>query len=580
MMDLERPFSRTTRTWTARLLGWFTLLAFFGISTIVGGFYIDYHPPFTRIGPGEANLWMSSAFLLLPSTCMLGYGYHASIQRGIDWLRAQIAAMTGRERKIAVACLSVFALVSARLCNRFILLEYPVTDDEWAVKFGGEVLAQGKLMADLPFSKDAFPVLFSFSDGNRITSLDWLGGQLAWMIATLTHTGNWVFAIAAALPVPCIAWLLAKRIAPTWGLVGVALFMMSPMAFALSMSSHAHVLSRGFLALTLALYWLARERRSGAVSFALGFALGCAIICRPFEVCFILAPLFLVETWQVLLHGSRAERMRWLCFVLGVAIPLAAFFAHAYALTGSFTPARHHPKANGAPTYEQSYWVRFGSNSGYNALRLAMWFAGPLGVLLFMAGVLTDRFTALLSLGVLAVLLLGLFHDNYGVHVVGPIHYSECVVPLTLVAVHGLARINRAWRSTRFTKDLPLVLSATWLSIGLGIFNALDAYALHDSSRMQQIVYDRIESKIPEYERPAVLLVPMFAGIWLNISTFTGRGTWVFEWRRPHPDFSDDILILHDFTADAVASVRKAFPRRHYYTLATVGNDVRVVRLP
>ena len=50
---------------------------------------------------------------------------------------------------------------------------------------------------------------------------------------------------------------------------------------------------------------------------------------------------------------------------------------------------------------------------------------------------MTDHFTRLLGLGVLTDLLLALFHTNMGLHSVGPIHYSECAVPLTVIAVHG-----------------------------------------------------------------------------------------------------------------------------------------------
>src|SRR6266446_7459990 len=88
-------------------------------------------------------------------------------------------------------------------------------------------------------------------------------------------------------------------------------------------------------------------------------------------------------------------------------------------------------------------WFRFGANMAYNTFMLAIWFLGPLGILLFTAGVMTDRFTRLLGLGVFTGLCLTLLHTNMGLHSVGPIHYSECAVPLTIIAVHGLATILR-----------------------------------------------------------------------------------------------------------------------------------------
>jgi hypothetical protein len=578
----QAGLSEAAHVWTARLVGGSCVLAFFGISTISGGFEIEFHPPFTHIQTGEANLWLSTAFLLFPATWLLAYGYRAWLARGFTWLRERLAALSARERMLGTVCVSLLAVASARICNHLVLLGYPVTDDEWAVRFGGEVLATGRLSVRLPFLADAFPTLFMFVDGGRLTSFDWLGAQVPWAIAALTQTGNWVFALTAALPVPCLMWMLGRRLGPSYGLAAAALFLASPMAFALSMSTHAHLSSRALIALTLALYLLAEERQRAWIAFAQGLTLGSSIICRPYETCFVLAPLCLAETWRTVRHGDSAARVRWLLFALGVALPLLLFLLHSHALTGSWIPARHSPKSVMASVVEPSYWVRFGSNSAFNALRLAVFFAGPLGVLLFAAGVLFDRFTVLLSLGVLVVLLLGLLHDNYGVGMVGPIHYSECVIPLTIVAVHGLLRIVRAWRAASFAPDLPLAVTVVWLVIGLGTFNVLHARALHEAALIQAIVYERIEKEIPQSERPAVLFAPTFAQVWTELSPFRERGSWVFEWRRPKPDFSDDILILHGGSGPAIGTVRTAYPDRHYFFLHTqgLGNWFRIDHEP
>lgn len=547
------------------MAGFLCLLAFAGISTVQGGFHIDFHGPFNHIPPGEANLWLSTVYLLFPACCLLGYGFRDPLVRGLRWLRDRLAALSVRQLALA---LGVLAIVSARLCNSLVLLGYPITDDEWAARFGGEVLADGKLLVRLPFLKDAFPLLFMFVERGRLTSFDWLGTQIPWAIAKLTHTGNLIFALEAALPVPCLFVLFDKRVGRSWAVAAAALFMLSPMAFALSMSTHGHLASRGLITLVLALHVL--DHPSRALAFAKGLALGAAIICRPFETCFLLAPLFVFDAWETLRNG---DRVRWGLFALGVALPVALFFAHAYALTGSWVPPRHHPSSVSQPIVEPSLWMRFGSNSAFNALRLAVWFAGPLGVLLFAAGVLTDRFTGLLSLGLLSALLLGLFHDNYGVHLVGPIHYSECVVPLTIVAVHGLHRISHGWRRVGFAEELPLAISAVWLTLGLGTFSVLQGYALHQQTLTQAKVYERIEELIPADQRPAILFAPTFSQIWGEQTAFTERGSWVFEWRRPKSDFSDDILILHGSSGPAIGTVRTAYPGRHVFFLHRGGQD-------
>ncbi|MDB4973951.1 MAG: hypothetical protein JWN48_2292 [Myxococcaceae bacterium] len=565
----------------ACVAGFGAALAFCGISTASDGFYIDFHPPFNRIGAGEANLWLGSSLLLFPAACLLGYGYQQPIGRALSWLHHKVHAMTRRESALALLSLTLLAVSLARLSNALVLLELPVTDDEWAARFGGEVLATARLSTTLPFEKDAFPWLFTFIDGAQITSLDWLGVQIPWLLSTLTGTGNWVFAVAAAIPVPCVAWLLSRRLGASWGAAGALLFLTSPMAFALSASTHGHLSSRAWVAVTLALFIVSRENKTRLVSLALGLSLGLALICRPFESCSLLAPLFVCETWSALRHGPRAERVRWMLLVVGLLIPVGSFLLHTYALTGGFVPARHHPLAAGAmPTHESSYWVRFGSNSAFNALRLGVWFAGPLGIALFAAGVMTDRFTRLLGLGILVGLLVGLFHDNYGIHALGPIHYSECVVPLTIIAVHGLARLTDRLRELGTVPVVPAAIAAVWMLFGLVTFNLIHAAALHAQALTQSIVYEMIEGAISPEQRPAVLFAPTFGEVWTRNAEFAKRGSWVFEWRRPRPDFSDDILILHERSPSAAASVRAAFPGRHFFHFQESGPGKHLAIVP
>jgi hypothetical protein len=43
-------------------------------------------------------------------------------------------------------------------------------------------------------------------------------------------------------------------------------------------------------------------------------------------------------------------------------------------------------------------------------------------------------------------------------------------------------------------------------------------------------------------------------------------GSWVFEWRRPHPDLRDNLVILHDLPG-LETIVRQRFPDRRLYRL-------------
>jgi hypothetical protein len=208
-------------------------------------------------------------------------------------------------------------------------------------------------------------------------------------------------------------------------------------------------------------------------------------------------------------------------------------------------------------------WNRFGTNTGYNLLMLSVWFLGPLGIALVAAGVLVDRFTKLLGLGVLSVLLLGLLHDDHGIHAVGPIHYSECAVPLTFISVAGLKRLADWLRNHGLDTRAPTCCVLLATLVGLGTFNLWNSLALREQAQIQHGVYGFLEaSGIGN----AVVLGDQFAQTWSQIPEYQSVGSWVFEWRPPRPDFSDDILIFHA-SKGAKRELAAAFPDRTLFRL-------------
>ena len=120
---------------------------------------------------------------------------------------------------------------------------------------------------------------------------------------------------------------------------------------------------------------------------------------------------------------------------------------------------------------------------------LAIWFLGPLGLFLVAAGVLADHFTRLLGACIVADLCLAFFHDNPGLHIVGPIHYSECAVPLTILATCGLAAVIRGARRHHFDARILGAAIAMSLVLGLGTFTLVHSMALRQSAKIQRTVY-------------------------------------------------------------------------------------------
>ena len=299
-------------------------------------------------------------------------------------------------------------------------------------------------------------------------------------------------------------------------------------------------------------------------------AAGFGFFCRPVEIALLLFPLFL----DVLYRSARGKghgRAAFYGILLGASIPILLFGLHNGLVTGDvLQPARLSLEGSVGAIGSGPLWNRFGANAGFNLFMLIVWFLGPLGLFLVVLGVLTDRFTRLLACGVGAVLGAALIHNNQGLHIVGPIHYSECAVPLTILAVHGLARL-KAWLAQRkISFRAPAAMLSAALALGLGTFILWESLALSRQARNQKVIYGRIERAAgPSAAQKSVVLAPRFWAVWENIPEFKRIGGWVFQWRRARPDLSDRILIVHDVPG-AEEALRKRFPERLFFRLRNV----------
>ncbi|HEU5190959.1 MAG TPA: glycosyltransferase family 39 protein [Methylomirabilota bacterium] len=528
----------------AGLAGDVLLLAFVAARSTTPGLTRTFDTAQNAFSPNDLHLWLGHALLLFPATCLLGYSLAPRLG---PWFVARWAALRTLRapgRMLGLALLFILFVVGARAGHRAVLEDLPLTDDEYAVEFGGRILATGHVTAPLPLPEAAIPLLGLYVDAGRIVRADWPGGQAVAAVAEMTDLGAWAWAVLAAVPVVALGALLARRLGTPWGLVAGLTFAGSPMALMLSFTSHAHLASRAMLALTIAAYWLSTQRGSLAAWALTGLAFGAGFLCRPFEIVFFSLPLL---AWAVA-QGLRrqpgyARAIPGL--VLGALLPIALMLAHAYAVTGHpLMPPRMTATHDVAAV---TLWTRFGSNLAYNVLMLAVWFLGPLGLILVTAGVMTDTFTRLLGLGVVTALLLALFHTNVGIHTVGPIHYSECAVPLTVIAVHGLANLLRGARAHGLDARPLACAFGLALVVGLGIFNVAHAFTLRDQARVQRDIYGWIERGVRESGAGrAVVLAPQFAEIWFRVPWMREVGTWVFEWRRPRLDLTEGLLIVHD----------------------------------
>jgi hypothetical protein len=550
------------------LTGLFMTAAFFGLSQTASKMFITFHPPMNFSSPGEAYFWLASALLLFPGACLIGYGVSPWLSPRILRIWLRLEKMDKREKLALVLAVFMIGLAGARISRSIILLDYPITDDENAVRFGGQVLAMGKLKAPAPEPYDAFPHLFLYEKGGFVTSFDWPGPQLAWAAAEVTHTGSLIFALAAAVAAICVFLIVSRCLSAGYGTAAALFFFVSPMAFMLSATSHAHLLSRTWLAATLLAYIWARSRPALRGWIVTGLLFGCGFLCRPLEMSFLIAPLFLDTVIGDIKKTRKIPKSFWGLF-LGALGPVIVFFLYNYLITGNvFFPARFSAEGPAKVLATGSLWNRFGANTGYNLLMLAIWFLGPLGIILIGFGITANRLTKMLGLGVLAALFAGCFHDNHGIHIVGPIHYSEAAVPLAIIAAYGLKSLRGKLGDRGVSFLAPASMAAAVLLVNLGIFNAWHGVALNHQAQIQSFVYGYIDSSLDRPGTPdSVVLAPQFARVWLSNPYLRVVGSYVFEWRRAKPDLSDRILIVHD-KPGVEEKLKARFPGRAFYRLS------------
>lgn len=543
-------------------------LAFFGLTQTGNGLRVVFHPPFTSSSPGELFFWLGFVLLLVPGSILLGYGLSPWAAPRIEKIWKWAQGLNRKQRALSLVLLFLFAAASARVSHSLILRDYPLTDDEYATGFGGQVLALGRITVPEPEPFQAFSTLFLFHRNQTVTSVDWPGPVAAWAVAEATGTGPLIFALAAAAAAGAVAALGAILFSPGYGLAAFLLFSFSPMAFLLSATTHAHLLSRGALALTILLYVLAGRKSSKRLWTATGFLAAVAFICRPVETTALLFPL-LADFAAGALRAKDTERRRLVFFVLGAVLPLALFALYNGLITGNpAVPPRFFMEGPGDTIAGESLWNRLGANSGYNFLMLSIWFLGPLGVAAVGFGLTRSRLNRLLGLGVGLNLLAGLLHDNHGLHIVGPIHYSECAVPLTILALSGLIWMKDRLVRAGQTAPAFAAVVASVLALGMGTFIAWHGGALRAQARIQSEIYGGIETALESRGTDkAIVIAPRFADVWRTVPEFRERGTWVFEWRRSRPDLSDRFLIVQDIP-DAVRIFREKFPDRPIFKLS------------
>ena len=550
-----RPPERVGLSLTGVLL----VALFFGLHRLQNGLEITFHRGFTNSSPGEVYFWLGSVLLLGPGFLLLGLAWRDRLaraaERGLSWFEG-----LGRGERVACGLgLLVLLTVGYRLLRLLVLSDFLVTDDEYGVRFGGQVWSTGRWLVPLPVPETLMPGLYLYVRNGLASSFDMPLQLAVSALAQVSRLGAWVYAAIAAGTAVAVAAAgglgFGRRAAP----VAALLFVLSPMAMCLSLTEHPQMVSRGLVALAIGLLIRASRVRSPGAWLLSGLVLGLGCLCRPFETVLLLAPLAAALCWP---RGDAGGGARRAALLVAGALPLLLLqLAYNFHMTGHLLDmTRIHGAA--LKEAEPDLFARFGMNISYNAVQLAIWFFGPIGLILAGVGALADRTARWLVAGVLLNLAASMVHSNWGVHVVGPIHFSECAISLALAATAGALALRRGLEARQLDARC---IPAAVLALALGantIFIHWQLRALGVLVRPQVLAYGLIEEQLSH----AVLLAPPFERVWQEIPPLARYGSWVFAWRSVSPRQDQNVIILHD-APGAAAQARKLFPGRGLYRL-------------
>lgn len=576
----------------APLLAGVALLVTYVRIGAVLGFQATYGPPlppfkmetspFVQVSDAEHRAWLAHLVLALPGALLVAWGLAPRLGPALRRLVARVDAASPRSWRWAGLALFAGLCLWSVVGRHLVLLGLPITDDENAVTFGARMIAAGHLRVPALLPAGAFTDLFLYQRDGLVSSMDFPGVLMFGAAAIATHLGGLLYAAASATSGLAVAYAAGRWLGPRARVIAAAIWITSPMIASLSLTEHGHVPSRMFVALALA---FAARVDTGAGTprrdaVLLGVCAGLGFLCRPFEVACLLAPLGGYLTWRSLRRADGAPPRTTPAWMLAGLIPCIAVFAwYNLQITGIwYLQARFAPGIIGAtPSTEFSAWDRLGFNTGFNVLMLAVFFLGVPAIAAVIAG-LDRRRPILLVLagGVLANLLMGLTHDNTGIHSVGPIHASETVVPLTLLATAGLVR-GFTWLAARGLPSARAgVLVAGYLVIACGLANLTNLASLRMAATTQAAPTETLAAL--DIHHAIVIAKPYIVLLQVD-RTFAPWGSWVLEYPHPDPFLGDDVIFVR--TSAKVPELAARFPDRAIYemTYAREQPSIRVTEL-
>ena len=315
------------------LAGTFLILIYIELSA-VQPFRSTAGREFTFISSDELRFWLAHWVVALPGLILMGVGLVEHLAPPARRMAARLRKMP--ERSWNLLALGYFVLLAALavLGRSFFLLDLPITDDESLVMFGARMILEGDWSVPILQPDGAFTQAFTYRHEGMVSALEYPGSLLFRALSLASGLGSALYALIAAAGGLAVAATAGRLWGRNGALIAAGLWLCSPMALTLAMTTHSHLVSRSLLAIALWLYVRlagdalhssspSRSAPSGSPvrdGALLALAAGFAFLSRSLEAACILLPVII----HLLAAARRDRRIRRAVFA-GAAVSLAVF---------------------------------------------------------------------------------------------------------------------------------------------------------------------------------------------------------------------------------------------------------------
>jgi hypothetical protein len=530
-------------------------LADFSYFSNSGAYMLNIPTPFVR-----AQFW--KIMFLLPATILATV---ALVKAGV-----RFRFPSGISSRLAVGGLMAMAAVVLVMSTQLLFHETGVTDDESTFDFQAQTLLLGRVVNPPPPVANSFQNTFIINDGKIWAGKYTLGHPL--IIAIGMALGDrYLLTITFSVLTLLLIYLIALKLFEDKTVARLALLLgaLSPFFYLVSSTRLSHTTTAFFLALFVYLYLRARSTNETSMralfpAFLAGIALGYAFNVRSLTALGFSVPFCVVGMIDLRqrIPGTLAKA---LSLAAGFAVMLVFTLGYNSVVTGNALTFPFH-------YYDSSEMLGFGANGhtffasirnlAVSVGRLNSIFLGfPISLLcLFLVVILPKRFGDYVSLGILGSIAFAyIFYYSPGVSDVGPVYYYETIIPLLLLTARVAMFLHR-WFSEHLERGNAVVPNFLAVSVLL----ALITFVPEEVSHIRRLT-TQIRSPY-EFVRTADIHHA------LVLTKMKPNKGWVFGFKNPSPDFTDDIVYARFSDSTSNVALLKYFQDRAPFILDGDGN--------